>query len=584
MKQFFKIVLGTMVGLVLFSFIGTLFFIAIAAAGGGDDVSLADKSVLHLKLDNEVLLREPKDNPFAKLTGNGGDADGLYELLEGIRAAKNNEKVKGIFIEASFPQMGMAAATELREALVDFKTSKKFIIAYSELYSEKAYYIASVADRIYVNPAGEVEFNGMSTTIPFFSGFLKKMEIEPVIFRVGDFKSAVEPFILDKMSDSSRYMTKVFLNSLNGYMVEQVAKSRGLSVEQTRLIQDSMLVRSASDAVKYRLATHLGYRDAAIDDVRKSAGLTDEKTKLKLVSYGKVSKATEEEEKDTENRIAVIFGEGEIEGAESKNGIGSNEICAALKKAREDEKVKAVVIRINSPGGSALASDVMWREVMLTKAKKPVIASMADVAASGGYYMAMGADTIVAMPTTITGSIGVFGILFNVQGLLNNKLGVNADGVKTGVFSDLGEPSRPMTLAEKAIIQNGVNAIYDTFTTKAAMGRRMPVETLKRYASGRVWSGLDAKERGLVDVLGGFNTAVAIAAKKAGLKEGDYELKFLPVQKDFVEELMESFNSDAESRIMKSQLGELYPYVQTLQKLKTIKGPQARLPYDMAVE
>lgn len=568
----------------LFSFIGTLFFIAIAAAGGGDDVSLADKSVLHLKLDNEVLLREPKDNPFAKLTGNGGDADGLYELLEGIRAAKNNEKVKGIFIEASFPQMGMAAATELREALVDFKTSKKFIIAYSELYSEKAYYIASVADRIYVNPAGEVEFNGMSTTIPFFSGFLKKMEIEPVIFRVGDFKSAVEPFILDKMSDSSRYMTKVFLNSLNGYMVEQVAKSRGLSVEQTRLIQDSMLVRSASDAVKYRLATHLGYRDAAIDDVRKSAGLTDEKTKLKLVSYGKVSKATEEEEKDTENRIAVIFGEGEIEGAESKNGIGSNEICAALKKAREDEKVKAVVIRINSPGGSALASDVMWREVMLTKAKKPVIASMADVAASGGYYMAMGADTIVAMPTTITGSIGVFGILFNVQGLLNNKLGVNADGVKTGVFSDLGEPSRPMTLAEKAIIQNGVNAIYDTFTTKAAMGRRMPVETLKRYASGRVWSGLDAKERGLVDVLGGFNTAVAIAAKKAGLKEGDYELKFLPVQKDFVEELMESFNSDAESRIMKSQLGELYPYVQTLQKLKTIKGPQARLPYDMAVE
>lgn len=584
MKQFFKIVLGTMVGLVLFSLIGTLFFIAIAAAGGGDDVSLADKSVLHLKLDNEVLLREPKDNPFAKLTGNGGDADGLYELLEGIRAAKNNEKVKGIFIEASFPQMGMAAATELREALVDFKTSKKFIIAYSELYSEKAYYIASVADRIYVNPAGEVEFNGMSTTIPFFSGFLKKMEIEPVIFRVGDFKSAVEPFILDKMSDSSRYMTKVFLNSLNGYMVEQVAKSRGLSVEQTRLIQDSMLVRSASDAVKYRLATHLGYRDAAIDDVRKSAGLTDEKTKLKLVSYGKVSKATEEEEKDTENRIAVIFGEGEIEGAESKNGIGSNEICAALKKAREDEKVKAVVIRINSPGGSALASDVMWREVMLTKAKKPVIASMADVAASGGYYMAMGADTIVAMPTTITGSIGVFGILFNVQGLLNNKLGVNADGVKTGVFSDLGEPSRPMTLAEKAIIQNGVNAIYDTFTTKAAMGRRMPVETLKRYASGRVWSGLDAKERGLVDVLGGFNTAVAIAAKKAGLKEGDYELKFLPVQKDFVEELMESFNSDAESRIMKSQLGELYPYVQTLQKLKTIKGPQARLPYDMAVE
>lgn len=584
MSSFFKTVLATIVGLILFFTVGLLFFVVIAAASGGDEVKLASNSVLHLKFDNEVKDRKPADNPFAKVLNNGGDADGLRDLVEAIREAKTNENIKGIFIEAKMPMMGMASASEIREALVDFKASKKFVVAYSEFYTERAYYLASVADRIYINPAGELEFNGMATTIPFFSGFLRKLEIEPVIFRVGDFKSAVEPFMLDKMSDSSRYMTKVFLNSLNTSMVEQVAVSRGLSLEETRRIQDSMLVRSASDAVKYKLATHLGYRDAAIDDIRKELGLDKDK-KLKLVSYSKVLKAKTDEDKDTENRIAIVYGEGEIEGEESKNGIGSKAICEALKKAREDEKVKAVVLRINSPGGSALASDVMWREVMLTKKEKPVIASMGDVAASGGYYMAMAADTIVAMPTTITGSIGVFGILFNVKGLLNNKLGVTADGVKTGVFSDLGEPSRPMTDAEKRIIQSGVNAIYDTFTTKAAMGRRMDVNLLKRYASGRVWSGTDAKVRGLVDVLGGFDKAVEIAAAKAKLKPGDYELKHLPAQKDFVEELLKNIGGDdAETRIMKAQLGEFYSYIEAINRLKQVKGPQARLPYDFVVE
>jgi protease-4 len=479
--------------------------------------------------------------------------------------------------------MGSSSVEDIREALIDFKTSKKFVVAYAELYTEKAYYLASVADRIYVNPGGEVEFNGMATTIPFFSGFLKKLEIEPVIFRVGDFKSAVEPFILDKMSDSSRYMTKVFLTSLNNTMVSNVAKSRGMTFEEAKHVQDSMLVRNANDAVKYKLATDVGYRDVAIDYIRKQLSL-EKKDKLKLVTYNKVNKATKEEDKDSENRIAVIFAEGEIEGAESKDGIGSDEICAAIKKAREDDKIKAIVLRINSPGGSALASDIMWREVALCKGKKPVIASMGDVAASGGYYLAMGADTIVARPNTITGSIGVFGILFNVKGLLNNKLGVNADGVKTGVFSDLGEPSLPMTAGEKMIIQQGVNAIYDTFTTKAALGRRMPVETLKRYASGRVWSGTDAKQRGLVDVLGGLQTAIDIAASKAKLKAGDYELKLLPAQKDFFTELFEDFGSSTSTKMAKEQLGEFYPYIQQVNKLKKMQGVQARLPIDFVIE
>ena len=585
MKQFFKIVFGTVVGLFLFTILSIVFILIIAIGAGSsssEKATLSDNSVLHLQLENGLEERAPAENPFAKLTG-GEEADGLYDIVKAIKLAKTDDHIKGIFIETGFAMMGSASAEEIREALLDFKTSKKFVISYAEYYNEKAYYLASVADRIYINPGGELEFNGIATTIPFFSGFLKKLEIEPVIFRVGDFKSAVEPFILDKMSDSSRYMTKVFLTSMNDHVVAKVAASRGLSLEETKLIQDSMLVRSAADAVKYKLATHMAYKDVAISDVKKSAGIK-EKDKLKLVGYSKVLSANKDADKDSDNKIAVIVAQGEIEGAESKNGIGSDEICATIKKAREDDKVKAIVLRINSPGGSALASDVMWREVALCKGVKPIIASMGDVAASGGYYMAMGADTIVAMPNTITGSIGVFGILFNVKGLLNNKLGVNADGVKTGVFSDLGEPSRPMTASEKMIIQHGVNAIYDTFTTKAALGRHMDINLLKRYASGRVWSGVDAKQRGLVDVMGGLNTAIAVAAEKAKIKDGDYELKFLPAQKDFVTELMENFGKNAQVSIAKAQMGDLYPYFEQINRLKTKQGIQTRLPFDFVLE
>lgn len=585
MKEFLKIVFGTIFGLILFGILTLLFFVVVGAASSSSDTpTLADKSVLHLKLENELVERRKPDNPFSKLT-NQSEPDGLYELLSAIKEAKNNPDIKGIFIETRYVVMGSASAEEIREALIDFKQSKKFIIAYAEFFSEKAYYIASVADKVYLNPGGELEFNGMASTVPFIKGFLAKLEIQPEVFKAGDFKSAVEPLILDKMSDSSRLAAKVYLNSLNDFMVGKIAESRKMSFEEAKKIQDSMLVTSAAEAVQYKLADALGYRDQAISDIKARLELKD-KDKVKLVTYNKVYKvAKAADDNESDNRIAVIYGEGEIEGAESDNGIGSDEICEALKKARDDDKIKAVVLRVNSPGGSALASDIMWREIQLTRAKKPVIASMGDVAASGGYYMCMGADTIVAMPNTVTGSIGVFGVLFNVQGLMNNKLGVTADVVKTGLYSDFADPSRRMTDGERKIIQRSVVQIYDTFTTKAALGRKMPVETLKRYASGRVWAGQDAKQRGLVDVLGGFNTAVEIAAKRAGLKAGDYSLKFLPAQKDFVTELLETIGKDTENAMMKARLGMMYPIWKEVERLKHYNGVvQARLPFDLNPE
>ncbi|WP_426061529.1 signal peptide peptidase SppA [Hymenobacter sp. B1770] len=589
MRQFFKYVLATIVGLVAFSFLGFILLAAIigAAKSAGERKETAANSVLELKL-NEPLTERGRDGRFS-LSSN--TSTGLVGLKEAIRRAKGDDDIKGILLNLDIVQGGMASLEEVRDELLNFKKSGKFVVAYHEICSEKSFYLSSVADEIYLHPQGTLEFNGLSTEVMFYKRLFEKAGIEPYIFRVGSFKSAVEPFFRESFSDSARYQTVSFLNSINGHMIKQVAAARGIPAARLKVISDSMLVRNAPDALRLNMVTKLGYFDQVQDYMRRKLGVAKDK-KPSVVSLNDYSdnKDIENEGKTSGNRIAVIYAEGDIvTGNGSDDNIGSTKFAEAIRKARLDDKVKAVVLRINSPGGSSLASDIIYREVLLTKKVKPIIASMSDVAASGGYYIAMACDTIVAHPNSITGSIGVFGVLPNIQPLLADKLGITVDRVTTGKFSDLPTITRSLTEFEKRTLQREVDNIYTDFTTKAAKGRKMPVERLRRLASGRVWSGLEAKNNGLVDVLGDYNDALRIAASRAKLKADDYRVQRLPRRKSGLENLLSMFggdddNAEVKAKAMKVELGPLYPVYQQYQQLMTMRGVQAKLPYELEIK
>ncbi|SFQ01407.1 signal peptide peptidase SppA [Hymenobacter arizonensis] len=589
MRQFFKYVLATIVGLVAFSFLGFILLAAIvgAAKSAGERKETAANSVLELKL-NEPLTERGRDGRFSL---NSNTSTGLVGLKEAIRRAKGDDDIKGILLNLDIVQGGMASLEEVRDELLNFKKSGKFVVAYHEICSEKSFYLSSVADEIYLHPQGTLEFNGLSTEVMFYKRLFEKAGIEPYIFRVGSFKSAVEPFFRESFSDSARYQTVSFLNSINGHMISQVAAARGIPAARLKVISDSMLVRNAPDALRLNMVTKLGYFDQVQDYMRRKLGVAKDK-KPSVVSLSDYSdnKDNENEGKTSGNRIAVIYAEGDIvTGNGSDDNIGSTKFAEAIRKARLDDKVKAVVLRINSPGGSSLASDIIYREVLLTKKVKPIIASMSDVAASGGYYIAMACDTIVAHPNSITGSIGVFGVLPNIQPLLADKLGITVDRVTTGKFSDLPTITRSLTEFEKRTLQREVDNIYSDFTTKAARGRKMPVERLRRLASGRVWSGLEAKQNGLVDVLGDYNDALRIAASRAKLKTDDYRVQRLPRRKSGFENLLSMFsgdddNAEVKAKAMKAELGPLYPVYQQYQQLMTMRGVQAKLPYELEIK
>ena len=592
MVQFFKFVLATLVGLVVFSVLGVVVLIGIGAALGSSSTSktVASNSVLELKLDKPISERKQS----ADLLGSGGATIGLVGLKEVIGRAKDDDDIKGILLNLELVQGGMASLEEVRDALLDFKKAGKFIVAYHEITSEKSYYLSSVANEIYLHPQGTLEFNGLSSEVMFYKRLFDKAGIEPYIFRVGSFKSAVEPFFRENFSDSARYQTVSYLNSLNDHMLGQVAASRQIAAPRLKVISDSMLVHNANDALRLKLVTKLGYYDEVQDYLRRKLNVkADEKPSVvSLSDYQDADKADEKEGKTSGNRIAVIYAEGDIvTGKGSDDNIGSDKFAEAIRKARLDDKVKAVVLRINSPGGSSLASDIIYREVVLTKKVKPIIASMSDVAASGGYYIAMACDTIVAHPNTITGSIGVFGVLPNIQPLLADKLGITVDRVSTGKFSDLPTITRALSPYEKQQMQLEVNDIYADFTSKAAAGRHMPVERLRRIASGRVWSGSEGKKIGLVDVLGSYEDALKIAASRAHLKADDYQVQRLPRQKSAVEKFFSRFTGDdedeqaaAEARLLQAKLGPLYPAVRQYQQLMQMRGVQARLPYELEIK
>ncbi len=593
MLQFLKYVLATVFGLVIFSVLGFLIVLVfVAGASSGDAIQVKANSVLRLKFDRPIVERSRDKDPFGELSNTfRGEPNpiGLIQIRQAIADAKNDENIKGIYLE---PDVFVAMASyptleEIRTALVDFKTSKKFIVAYGEIYTEKSLYLASVADKIYLNPAGEVEWNGMNVNLIFLKGTLDKLGVKPEIFKVGDYKSAVEPFLRENMSEPSREQTSSFLGSINDHLVQTIATSRGISAAQLKNLADSLTISDAKDAQTYKLVTDVGYYDEVEAALKKELKLAEKKD-INFISLSNYMDAENREKSvsgDADTRIAVIVASGEITGGDgSEEIIGSERIAKALRKAREDDKVKAVVLRINSPGGSSMASDVMWREVMLTKQKKPIVASMSDYAASGGYYMAMGCSKIVAHPTTLTGSIGVFGLFFNPKELLNNKLGVTLDGVKTSPYADLGVPSRDMTDFERRWVQKSVNQVYEDFTTKAAAGRNMSVDKLKSLASGRVWTGEQAKQNGLVDELGGLQEAITLAAKLAKLKSDSYRVRYLPEQKSVLEELFANTSESMQTRAIQNQFGVLAPYVKSVQNIQSWQGIQTRLPYEIQIK
>lgn len=590
MKQFFKYLLATIFGIVISIFL--LVMILISVAGLSDKpAKIEANSILHIKLDSRILDRE-SDSPFENFDKFSGDFEqqlGLKkDIIDNLKKAKTDDNIKGILLDLSQIDGGMASLDEIRAALVDFKASGKFIFSYSELYTQKAYFLASVADSVFIYPEGVLEFRGLNTSISFMKGLFEKLEIQPQIIRGKNnkFKSAVEPFFLDKMSDANREQTSKYVGTIWKHMLNAISESRHIPVEELTVIADSLRIRKATDAVKYKFADAAIYKDELLEILRQKTGAEDEK-KIKFVSLKKYTSSgkTDDEEDDgkgkySKDKIAVVYAQGGIESGKGDNEtIGSDRISEAIRKARKDDKVKAIVLRVNSPGGSALASDVIWREMGLAKKVKPVIVSMGDVAASGGYYISCNADTIVASPVTITGSIGVFGVLPNTQKFFNNKLGITFDGVKTNKYSDLGDLTRPLSAEEFNIIQEEVDDIYNDFTGKVSEGRNMPQANVDSIGQGRVWSGTDAKSIGLVDEFGGLNKAIEIAAAKAGIT--DYRLTYLPAKKDPFEQIMKQImgEGDEESRIIAKALGSNYKYYQQFQTVLKMSGVQARLPY-----
>ena len=581
MKSFFKIVFASMVGFLLTFVVLFIILAAIIGASSGERVvALKKNSVLHLTLDQPINDRG-NDNPLANFSFaslSGSKQTGLNEILDNIGKAAADEHIAGIFLDISSIPSGIATIEEIRNALIEFKKSGKFIYAYSEAFTQPSYYLATVADKIYLHPTGMAELKGLRSEVLFFKGTLDKLGVEPQVFRHGKFKSAVEPFIQDKLSDANRAQIRSYIGSIWNHIVDGIAKERKLTVSQVQDIASKMQVTNAPAAVQFKMADELKYRDEVLEIIKQKTE-AKEIDEIEFVSIGKMVDVKDTRDKSGKDKIAIIYAEGDIVDGEGKDGqVGSVEFSKAIRKARLDEKVKAVVLRINSPGGSALASETIWREVMLTKKVKPVIASMGNVAASGGYYIAAPCDTIVASPNTITGSIGVFGLFFNAKQMVNN-IGVTVDTVKTNPFADIMTSARAVTAQESEVIQREVERIYDNFITRVSEGRHMTKANVDSIAQGRVWSGADAKRIGLVDVFGGLDKAIEIAAKKAGLT--GYRIQELPYQEDPFQKLMKQWSGDSEAAILQKTLGESYRYYQQLEHLRAMKSYQARLPYEI---
>ena len=585
MKSFLKLTLATFVALSIFAMIFLFVIIGIiGSASSKEPFTLKENSILKLELSNEIVDRAI-ENPLENFNIQAMKIDGkigLNTLLKQLFLAKTDDKIKGIYLDLTAIPAGVATMEEIRDAILDFKTSGKFVIAYADYYTQKTYYLASAANKVYVNPEGLVELKGLNAEVMFYTEALKKIGIEPIIIRHGKFKSAVEPFMYTAMSDANKEQTSKFIGTIWDNILDGISKSRNISVDELNRYANEMLITDAKSSLEYKLVDGLKYKDEILSELADSVNV-DDFDDINFVSLGNYKEAIKfnPDREPTDDRIAIIYATGEINMGEGSNSeIGSDGISEQIRIARKDSTVKAIVLRVNSPGGSALASDIIWREMVLAKAVKPVVVSMGDVAASGGYYIACPADKIFASKNTITGSIGVFGLMWNSSELMNN-IGIHTDGIKTNDHADIGSATRKMTEDERAVIQKSVEDIYGTFISHVGEGRGMETADVDSIGQGRVWSGVNAIEIGLIDEFGGLKIAVEEAAKLAKLE--NYKIMELPKEKDFMEELIKELTGEAKASILQESLGASYRYYNGLNKTLNTKGVQARIPYEIEV-
>jgi protease-4 len=573
-----------------------LFFVILSSAVGGafsmfDEKPFVyeDKTVLHMDIKDVVT-----EKSFAALNTSSFSIDkaiGIREIKIALKAAKTDKKVEGILLDMSSMSAGMASTEEIRNALLDFKKSDKFLIAYSENYTQKSYYLGTAADEIYAFPEGMVDFRGLGAELMFFKGMIDKLGVDVQIIRGSNnkFKSAVEPFFLDSMSDANRKQTMTYLDAMWNQMLKGISETRGISIADLNEIADSVYVRNPEAAVKYKLIDAVKYEDEIMSLVCEKAGVKKEED-LNIIDFSKYAyhtvKRVDNKVKDEDKNIAVVYAVGGIESGKGNNTtMGSETVAKALKEARTDDNIKAIVLRINSPGGSALASDVIWREVILAKATKPLVVSMGDLAASGGYYIACAADKIYAQPNTITGSIGVFGVIPNFGPMLKDKVGITTSIVETNEHSASMSVLNALSEEEKLIIQEGVDDIYMDFTTKVAEGRGMTQAEVDSIGQGRVWAGTDAINIGLVDELGGIDDALGYAAEKAGVKTSAVKVKVYPASDNKLMDLLKQFEMMEEQQDEESLLKQkMVQMLETMETVSSMRGMQVRLPYQITIE
>ena len=581
MKSFLKYTLATIVGIFLSTMLFFLFLILIISASSSEKpVEVKDHSILYIKLNDKIVDRTV-DNPFDFLpTGLPMMHEmGLNDILDCIEKAKKDDQISGIYLEMISLAAGFGSTEEIRNALLDFKESGKFIMAFSDTYTQKAYYLASVADSLYLNPSGDLLLRGLGAQIMFYKGAMDKLGIEAQVIRQGDYKSFGEPFTNDRMSPENRTQTMQWIGSLWDHMLEGIAEERGMDAETLDYYAENFTIRSAELALEHNLIDGLKFKDEIIDELKKLTG-TNPKKDLSSITIKKYKKVHVKKDYKgyTKDKVAVIYAHGDVLlGNTGEGTISSERISRAIRKARRDSTVKAIVLRVNSGGGGALASEVIYREAVLASEAKPLVASIGDVAASGGYLILAPADTVLASPNSITGSIGVYAMFPNVKPFFNNKLGITVDVAKTNRHADIFTPFRPMSADEKDIINSILELTYNSFLSSVSDGREMPKEEVIAIGGGRVWSGEDALENGLIDMYGGLNDAIKVAGEMAGLEK--YRVISLPVLEDPLDVFIRELTENSRTRMIRHELGEYYKYFKSVSELENLFGVQARMPF-----
>lgn len=591
-KKFWRIVFGTMVGFFLscliVSILSTLMFVAmIASMGSSNPVAIKDNTILKLDLQKPIQ-EQAVDNPFDMFGDEFSQyyqsGIGLDDILTCIKAAAKDSKIKGIYINTESVSASPATLKEIHDALVEFKESGKFIYAYADNYTQGAYYLASVADNVTMSATGLLQFRGVALQVMFYKGLIDKLDVDMQIIRHGKFKSAVEPYMMDKMSEANREQMTLLANTIWNTMVDDIAAERKLNKETLNQIADNMFFGTATKAVENKLIDKTCYKDEVAQDLKKLVGLAEDKD-LNITGLSEYRKAVKAETNSAKDEIAVVYAVGQITGGKSGNDVmGSETMVKLIKDAYTSENVKAIVLRVNSPGGDGTASDIIWNEIeQAKKAGKVVVTSMGDYAASGGYYISCNSNYIIAQPNTLTGSIGVFGMVPSFQRALKNKLGVTIDGVTTNKHSDAGGALRPLNAEELEVYQNFIDEFYGIFTQRVADGRGMEQSAVDEIGQGRVWAGADALKIGLVDALGNMDDAIAKAAELAKLD--NYKVTYYPKKKDFWTTLMEKTSGDNNIQaVIRQELGDQYYIYQGLQQLKNAEGVQALMPMQIQFE